>query len=116
MGAPVTWFEIITNDPKAAREFYAEIFGWSLNTVSGMDNALVETGSAEAIGGGIGAATGPNQVIFYIEVDDPQSYLDRIERAGGRTVVPVTEVPDMVTFAQFADPQGNVIGLVKSAG
>jgi hypothetical protein len=54
-------------------------------------------------------------VVFYVEVDDPQAYLDRIEKAGGTTVVPVTEVPGMVTFAQFADPQGNVIGLVKSA-
>ncbi len=27
---------------------------------------------------------------------------------------PVTEIPDVVTFAQFADPDGNVIGLFKS--
>ena len=53
-------------------------------------------------------------MVFYIEVDDPQAYLDRIEQAGGKTVVPVTET-EMVTFAQFADPQGNVVGLVKSA-
>jgi predicted enzyme related to lactoylglutathione lyase len=25
----------------------------------------------------------------------------------------VTEIPDMVTFAMFADPEGNVVGLVK---
>jgi predicted enzyme related to lactoylglutathione lyase len=29
-------------------------------------------------------------------------------------VVPVTEIPGLVTFAQFADPQGNVVGLLKS--
>ena len=75
---------------------------------------MVDTGGEGAIGGGIAEAQGPNQVIFYIEVDDPQAVLDRIEEAGGKTVVPVTEVPDMVTFAQFADPQGNVVGLVKS--
>jgi hypothetical protein len=45
---------------------------------------------------------------------DPQAYLDRIERVGGKTIVPVTEIPDMVTFAQFADPEGNVVGLVKA--
>jgi uncharacterized protein len=56
----------------------------------------------------------PNQLIFYIEVDDPQAYLDRIEKASGNTVVPLTEIPDMVTFAQFADPQGYVVGLLKS--
>jgi predicted enzyme related to lactoylglutathione lyase len=28
--------------------------------------------------------------------------------------VPVTVIPDMVTFAQFADPEGNVVGIVKN--
>jgi len=27
--------------------------------------------------------------------------------------MPPTEIPDQVTFALFADPQGNVIGMVK---
>jgi uncharacterized protein len=114
MGAPVTWFEISTGDAKAARAFYAKLFGWNLQVLEEADYALVDTGVEDAIGGGIGQAQGPNQVIFYIEVDDPQAYLDRIEQAGGKTVVPVTEVPGMVTFAQFADPQGNVVGLFKS--
>ena len=114
MGAPVTWFEINTADAKAVREFYTELFGWKLQVLEEAGYALVDTGVDGAIGGGIGEAQGPNQVVFYIEVDDPQAYLDRIERAGGTTVVPVTET-DMVTFAQFADPQGNVVGLVKSA-
>jgi predicted enzyme related to lactoylglutathione lyase len=26
----------------------------------------------------------------------------------------VTVIPDMVTFAQFADPEGNVVGLTAS--
>jgi hypothetical protein len=43
--------------------------------------------------------------VFYIQVDDPQAYLDRIEQAGGKTVVPVTVIPGLVTFAQFADPK-----------
>jgi predicted enzyme related to lactoylglutathione lyase len=51
-------------------------------------------------------------VTFYLEVDDLQAYLDRVEQAGGKVVVPVTELA-MVTFAQFADPQGNVVGLMK---
>jgi hypothetical protein len=46
-------------------------------------------------------------------VDDLQGYLDKAEQSGGRTVVPVTEIPNMVTFAQFADPEGNVVGIVE---
>lgn len=114
MGAPVTWFEVNSSDAQAVREFYAELFGWKLQVLEEANYALVDTGVEGAIGGGIGEAQGPNQVIFYIQVDDPQAYLDRIEQAGGRTVVPVTEIPNMVTFAQFSDPQGNVVGLVKS--
>ncbi|MFQ5426279.1 MAG: VOC family protein, partial [Gaiellales bacterium] len=49
-----------------------------------------------------------------VAVDDPQAALDRAESLGGRTVMPVTEIPDMVTLALFADPQGHVIGIVKS--
>lgn len=116
MGAPVTWFEINSHDSTGLREFYAELFGWNLRPVLDEPHyALVDTGRDGAIGGGIADAAGPNQVIFYIEVDDPQPYLDRIEHAGGKTVVPVTVIPGMVTFAQFADPQGNVVGLVKRA-
>jgi uncharacterized protein len=114
MGAPVTWFEINTSDAKGGREFYGAIFGWKVQVLEEANYALVDVGVEGAIGGGIGEAQGPNQVVFYIEVDDPTTYLDLIEQAGGKTVVPVTET-DMVTFAQFSDPQGNVVGLVKSA-
>ena len=117
MGAPVTWFEINSGNSTALREFYAELFGWSVRPVlDAPPYALVDTGRDGAIGGGIADAARYNQVIFYIEVDDPQAYLDRLERAGGKTVVPVTAIPGMVTFAQFADPEGNVVGLVKSTG
>ena len=47
-------------------------------------------------------------------VDDPQATLDAIEAAGGRTVMPVTEIPGMVTLAQFQDPAGNMVGIIKS--
>ena len=29
-------------------------------------------------------------------------------------VMPVTDIPNMVTFALFSDPEGNVVGLVSS--
>jgi predicted enzyme related to lactoylglutathione lyase len=41
--------------------------------------------------------------------------LDRVESLGGKTAVPVTEIPEVVTFAQFADPDGNLVGLFKSS-
>ncbi len=114
MGNPVTWFEINSSNPSKLHEFYAKAFGWKMQPVVGMNSAMVDTDSGAGIAGSIGEAEGPNQVTFYVEVDDPQSYLARVESLGGKTTVPVTEVPDVVTFAQFADPDGNVVGLFKS--
>ena len=52
-------------------------------------------------------------IAFYAEVEDPQATLDRAVSLGGTVVVPVSEVPDTVTFAMFGDPDGLLIGLMK---
>jgi predicted enzyme related to lactoylglutathione lyase len=71
------------------------------------------------IGGGIGPTNQPgakNQVTFYIDVDDIDAYLEKINKAGGKTVMPATPVSPDTTFAQFTDPAGNLIGLFKHSG
>lgn len=113
MGQPVVHFEIAGKDAKKLQGFYAGLFGWHIDASNPMNYGVVDTHGEGGIGGGIGQAQGENHVTFYVQVGDPQAYLNRIESMGGRTVVPVTEIPDMVTFALFADPEGNVVGLVK---
>ena len=39
--------------------------------------------------------------------------LAQVERMGGRTALPPIDTPGGLTIAQFADPEGNLIGLVK---
>lgn len=116
MPAPVVHFEIMGKDVKKLQNFYKEVFEWSIMTNNPINYGLVEATDEKGIGGGI---TSPkenedNYVTVYIEVDDLQEYLDKINIAGGKTVVPVTEIPGMVTFAMFLDPEGNKIGLLKS--
>lgn len=116
MKNPVVHWEITGEDGKKLQSFYSQAFGWKVNADNPMNYGIVEAEEGRGIGGGISGGDGQaNQVTFYIAVDDPQAYLDKIESMGGKTVVPVTEIPDMVTFAQFADPEGNVVGLVKDA-
>ena len=43
-----------------------------------------------------------------------RAYLDKVASQGGKTVIPVTEIPGTVKFAQFADPEGNIVGLLDS--
>ena len=117
MAAPVVHWEINAKDGKRAQEFYASLFDWKINADNPMNYGLVDTGSKEGARGGIGqnsdSQPGPS-VTFYVQVNDLQAYLAKAESMGGRTIVPPTEIPGMVTFAQFADPEGNVIGLLKA--
>ena len=57
---------------------------------------------------------GAAQLTIYVEVEDIQASLDWASELGGETIVPVTSIPGMVTFAQFKDPEGNIVGLVSS--
>jgi len=50
---------------------------------------------------------------FYVQVPDLQATLDQAVAKGGKVVMPPMEIPGMVTLAQFADPEGNLVGLVK---
>ncbi len=76
----------------------------------------IQTGSGEGIQGHI-AALGhePHQFThFYVQTDDVAQTLAQIEGLGGKTIVPPVAIPTG-TFAWFADPEGNVVGLWKPA-
>jgi predicted enzyme related to lactoylglutathione lyase len=114
MPNPVVHFEVIGKDGAVLQRFFGELFGWEVDARNPMQYGIVEAQGA-GIGGGIGSNPegGGGYATFYVQVEDPQAYLDKAERLGGKTLVPVTEIPDMVTFALFADPEGHVVGLVK---
>ncbi|MGH2729185.1 MAG: VOC family protein [Actinomycetota bacterium] len=115
MGNPVVHFEIGTSNAADGQSFYSELFDWKINADNPADYGIVDTGAGSGIGGGILQTRDdmPQYVTFYVAVDDVQAYLDKAEGLGAKTVVPVTEIPDMVTFALFTDPQGNLVGIVK---
>ena len=115
MPNPVTHFEIIGKDGKKLQQFYADLFGWSVDAANPMDYGMVAAQDGHGIGGGIAQAQeGQSYVTVYVEVDDPQAYLDKAVSLGARVLMPVSEVPGSVTIAQFADPDGNLIGIVKA--
>jgi predicted enzyme related to lactoylglutathione lyase len=116
MSNPVTWFEIVGTDAIKLQKFYGDVFGWKLSPpVAEMGNYSMLDNEGHGIGGGIGEAMGgPARVTVYIEVDDPQLYLDKAVQAGGTALMPVTTITDGVTIALFADPEGHTTGLLKA--
>lgn len=109
---PVVHWELFAKDAPALGRFYAELFGWRLQPLPEIGYVLVDTRADAGINGGIATVPdGSRRPMFYVEVDDLQPALDRIQAAGGTmTLAPITEV---VSFAQFADPEGMIVGLLK---
>ena len=113
MAHAVVHFEISGSDGGQLAGFYASLFGWRMHPVAGIGYTLVDTSAGSGINGGIAdSADGTAAVTFYIETDDMQAALDKINLLGGKTEMPITELAGMVTFAKFSDPDGLIIGLV----
>jgi predicted enzyme related to lactoylglutathione lyase len=112
---PVVHVEVLGANAPRLQKFYGDLFGWSvtLNPV-GYGYVPVEPKAPIKLTGGIGPSPQRQPlVIFYVKVADPDATLKQAEQLGGRVVVPATDVPGGITFARFADPEGNVVGLVR---
>jgi predicted enzyme related to lactoylglutathione lyase len=111
---PVTHFEINAQDAPAAQKFYRDLFGWGIDANNPDNYGMIDTkNEGTGINGGIGASReGRSWVTFYVECDDPAATLAKAERLGGRRIMEPMQSMN-VTYALFADPEGNVIGLAK---
>lgn len=116
MGYPIVHFEIMGKDDAQLASFYSTVMGWKIQEDNPLKYRIVDTDSDNSgLGGAVGASPdGSSVVTIYAEVPDLEAVLKDVEAAGGKTVLPPTVVPDMVTYAHFSDPAGNIIGLVKS--
>jgi len=114
MGNPVVHFEIYGPDDELIAKYYSELFGWHMQSMPDGGYTTIDTHGGAGINGGIAKSDHPYSSIV-VETDDLQEVLDRAGSLGAATTTPVTEIPGSVTYAQFADPDGNRIGLVKSA-
>ena len=114
MPNPIVHWEIQTDNTEKVQEFFAKLFDWHVDTDNPYNYGMVDTHADGGINGGIGpAGGGVNRVTFYVQVEDLQAFLDKAEGLGGKTVMPRTVIPDVVTIALFTDPDGNVIGMVE---
>lgn len=117
MKNPIIHFEIMGPDGEKLRKFYEDAFGWTIQVMpgDGMDYGMLDGTEGPGIGGGIGTdPSGQARVSVYVEVDDPDAYLKKVESAGGEVIMPTSDVPGGPTIAMFKDPQGNITGLVKA--
>jgi predicted enzyme related to lactoylglutathione lyase len=114
-GHQIVHIEFSAKDRKALSKFYADVFGWEVEHIDQMDYTTFKAG--DGLGGGFFPVTEtmvPGTTIVYIGTDDVTASLRAVEKAGGKIVVPESEIPNMGKFGLFRDPQGNMVGLYKA--
>jgi predicted enzyme related to lactoylglutathione lyase len=110
----------MTSNPGAATEFYAQLFGWKIETMNmGMPYSVVKVGEA-AIGGIAGLPPGapagmPPMWMPYVTVADVDALAKQVVGLGGKVHVPPTDIPTVGRFAVIADPQGATINVITYA-
>jgi uncharacterized protein len=125
MGQPVVHFEVIGKDGASLQRYYAELFGWEIDADNPLGYGVVarepDTNSpgVGSIGGGIASSPTPEyagHVTFYVEVPDVEVSLTKAESLGGKRVMGPDPVPGTdIEIGQFTDPEGHLIGLMRSA-
>jgi len=111
-GRPVVHFEIGCRDPSKTSDFYSKLFGWQIGP---LPTSNIDTGGPQGIPGHITSLGHEPQhyTMFYVDVEDVQAALDQAVELGGKKLVGPIKIPTG-TFAWFADPEGNMIGLLKT--
>lgn len=119
----VVHFEIPADDIGRAKKFYAGVFGWQINKapMPGADYYLVSTVAADkkgmpaepgAINGGMMKRMKRGESpIVVVNVASLDGALKKIEKSGGKVVMPKQDVGGMGLYARVADTEGNVIGV-----
>lgn len=109
----IAWFEVGTDDPAAAEQFYGDVFGWKVahDDAVSSDPAyqFFSTGDGEGLRGGLFATKGamPNYAVFTVLVEDVDAACSKAVAAGGQIQRGPEVNPSGVRFAHLLDPAGN---------
>ena len=117
----ISWFEIPSSDLSRAAKFYETIFGIKLNPLD-LPNIkmrmfpledMMGVGGAIVDSGGFHKPSTTDGPLLYLNGNpDLQKVLDKVETAGGKIMVPKTEIsPEYGFMAVIIDTEGNRIGL-----
>ncbi|HEY2601284.1 MAG TPA: VOC family protein [Thermoleophilaceae bacterium] len=121
MGYPVVHFEIIGRDGDKTKSYYAELFGWEIDSNNPMGYGLIQREAnvnADGIGIGGGVGGGPEgyegHVTFYVEVPDVEEALAKAESLGGTRMMGPETIMDRLVLGHFTDPEGHLIGVISN--
>ncbi len=118
----ISWFEIPTRDLNRAQAFYESVFQIKMSAID-TDPIKMRLFPLENPMGGVGGSLVFNDkfykpsstdgpLIYLNGNPDLQVFLDRVEKAGGKVLVPKTNIsPEYGYMGMFIDTEGNRIAL-----
>jgi predicted enzyme related to lactoylglutathione lyase len=112
--ASIVWFEIPADDVERANKFYGALFGWKIGRFPGpMEYWHIDTGSNDMTrdGGMIKRQHPQHGITNYIDVPSVDQFAAKVQKLGGKVLMPKTAVPQMGYFAVCQDTENNVFGL-----
>ncbi len=117
------WYELLTNDPEAAKAFYGEVVDWKAEPWNGGSNPYSILTAGETPVGGVmklspdfGYMGDRPHWWAHVAVDDVDEAARRVQKLGGRILKPGTDIPKVGRFAIVADPQGALLSVFMSQG
>lgn len=122
MDNAISWFEIPATDINRAQQFYEAIFQIQLNAMDmpnmkmrmfPLDDPMKGVGGTIVDSGGFHKPSATDGPLIYLNGNpDVQIVLSRVEAAGGKIMLPKTEIsPEYGYMAVFLDTEGNRIAL-----
>jgi len=111
----INWFEIAVTDFDRAQKFYSAIFGQEVKEMpfpNGRYGVLPYNPDKNGVGGGIvkmeGMNPSPEGITIYLNGgNDLSGQLAKVEPAGGKIIMPKTDIGENGFMAQFLDTEGN---------
>ena len=121
----VVHFEMPVDDAERAQKFYKKLFGWEIQKFGEMPYWAVRTVEVDekmipkekgAINGGMLMRDerndpGSSKPVLVVGISNIEEYCKKVEKAGGKIVLPARKISDMGIYARVKDTEGNIIGL-----
>ncbi len=121
MISKLTHFAIYVEDMERASQFYKEVFGWVSNSYGPPDFQQLKSDGSEK-GELIGAlqhrkySLTSEKVIGFecsISVENIDTTTQIVEKAGGKILMPKTEIPQVGWVIKFQDTEGNIVCAIQ---
>jgi predicted enzyme related to lactoylglutathione lyase len=119
MANPFVHVELQSTDPKKAKDFYAKVLDWRFEEMSMPMGVYTMVQAGEGPGAGMMKnpnPQAPSAWLAYVKVDSVEKSLKKARELGARVLVEPTQIPNMGSYAVFAAPTGEVLGLWAGAG